>query len=112
MRVDGKDVVVTMRTPGDDLDLAAGFLLTEGWIRTAEDIGTLAYCPDEDDPDRRNLVEARLVRSYRTSGPDRYSWANSSCGLCESRPSMASVKSSKSTIRSTKNVASGRPAPR
>ena len=82
LRVDGKDVVVTMRTPGDDLDLAAGFLLTEGWIRTVEDIGTLAYCPDEDDPDRRNLVEARLVRSYRTSGPDRYSWANSSCGLC------------------------------
>ena len=55
MRVDGQDVVVTMRTPGDDLDLAAGFLLTEGWIRTIEDIETLAYCPDEDDPDRRNF---------------------------------------------------------
>ncbi len=82
LRVDGQDVVVTMRTPGDDLDLAAGFLLTEGWIRKIEDIGTLAYCPDEDEPDRRNIVEARLVRSYRTSGPDRYSWASSSCGLC------------------------------
>ena len=50
IRIGGERFVVTMRTPGDDLDLAAGFLLTEGWIDSFEEIGTLAYCPDEKDP--------------------------------------------------------------
>src|SRR5574342_25063 len=46
-RVDGepreKSISVTMRTPGDDLDLAAGFLFTEGLIRSADDIDSLRH---------------------------------------------------------------------
>ena len=85
IRVDGECAVVTMRTPGDDMDLAAGFLLTEGWIDDAPDIGTMAYCADEDEVSRRNIVEVKLVGPKRGSTPSRASrttWANSGCGLC------------------------------
>ena len=82
LRVNGESLVVTMRTPGDDLDLAAGFMLTEGWIDSLAGIGTLAYCSDEEHPDLRNIVEVQLLDSSRTVGVDRSTWASSSCGLC------------------------------
>lgn len=83
IRVDGESMVVTMRTPGDDFDLAAGFLLTEGWIRDAGDIGTLAYCPDERDPTLRNRVEVRRAgRDLPPVRAERRMWVSSSCGLC------------------------------
>jgi FdhD protein len=85
LRIGGESFVVTMRTPGDDLDLAAGFLLTEGWIERSEDIGTLAYCPDEKDPTLKNIVDVRLVDGKMpddTARSARSTWANSSCGLC------------------------------
>jgi FdhD protein len=40
-----KSISVTMRTPGDDFDLAAGFLMTEGVVHDANDIETIAYAP-------------------------------------------------------------------
>ena len=46
IRVDGAPVVVTMRTPGDDLDLAMGFLLTEGLLPGPDAIGTAVHCTD------------------------------------------------------------------
>lgn len=85
IRVDGECAVVTMRTPGDDMDLAAGFLLTEGWIDGAADIGTMAYCADEDEASRRNIVEVKLAGRKRGNAPSRAArttWANSGCGLC------------------------------
>ncbi len=85
IRIDGESWVVTMRTPGDDLDLAAGFLLTEGLIERVEDIGTLAYCADDKDPDLRNIVDAKLDDGRAQAmkeRPARTVWANSSCGLC------------------------------
>ena len=85
IRIGGESIVVTMRAPGDDLDLAAGFLLTEGWIDAVEDIGTLAYCPDEKDPSLRNIVDAQLVNGKMPDASTRAAratWANSSCGLC------------------------------
>jgi FdhD protein len=85
IRIAGECAVVTMRTPGDDMDLAAGFLLTEGWIGSAGDIGTMAYCADEDEASRRNIVEVTLVGEKRGSAPSRAArttWANSGCGLC------------------------------
>ena len=44
IRVDGEPLAVTMRTPGADMDLAAGFLVTEGGIRHPDDLVTMRYC--------------------------------------------------------------------
>jgi FdhD protein len=82
IRVNGESVSVSMRTPGDDFDLAVGFLWTEGMIQSREEIGTIAYCPDEDQPDLRNVVNVVLVDTQRKIESSRRFWSNSSCGLC------------------------------
>ena len=82
IRVNGDSLSVTMRTPGDDFDLAVGLLRTEGIIRTREEIGTIAYCPDEDQPELKNIVNVVLVDQRRKIESSRRFWSNSSCGLC------------------------------
>jgi FdhD protein len=82
VRVNGESFSVTMRTPGDDFDLAIGLLWTEGIIRSREEIGTMAYCPDEEQPDLRNIVNVVLVDVQRKFESSRRLWSNSSCGLC------------------------------
>jgi FdhD protein len=47
IRVNDRPLAVTMRTPGDDIDLAAGFLATEGLARSAADIASIRICRDE-----------------------------------------------------------------
>ncbi|HEV3341108.1 MAG TPA: formate dehydrogenase accessory sulfurtransferase FdhD, partial [Pirellulales bacterium] len=79
-------IAVTMRTPGHDVDLAAGFLFTEGIINGAEDIEDL----------RRtgfNAVEARLQPGVNpdVTRLDRHSFVSSSCGACGKR-SIAAVR--------------------
>jgi FdhD protein len=82
IRVNGSSLSVTMRTPGDDFDLAAGLLWTEGIIRGRDEIGTMAYCPDEEHPELKNIVNVVLVDSQRKIETSRRLWSNSSCGLC------------------------------
>src|SRR3989454_3859190 len=82
VRVNGESVSVTMRTPGDDFDLAVGLLWTEGIIRSVDEIGTIAYCPDEEQPDLKNVVNVGLVDGNRKLESSRRLWSNSSCGLC------------------------------
>src|SRR5207253_5747885 len=73
---------VTMRTPGDDFDLATGMLWTEGVIQSRDEIGTIAYCPDEEYPDLKNVINVSLLDTSRKWESSRHLWANSSCGLC------------------------------
>jgi len=82
IRVNGESVTVTMRTPGDDFDLAIGLLWTEQLIQSRDEIGTIAYCPDEDQPELKNIVNVVLVDSSRRLESSRRLWSNSGCGLC------------------------------
>jgi FdhD protein len=82
VRVNGESITVTMRTPGDDFDLAVGLLWTESIIRSRDEIGTIAYCPDEEQPELKNVVNVGLVDSKRKIESSRRLWSNSSCGLC------------------------------
>jgi FdhD protein len=75
-------VAVTMRTPGGDFELAAGFLFTEGLIG-AQDLRRVAYCDDLDDEDQRyNVVTVTLRRPFDASALTRNFAATSSCGIC------------------------------
>ncbi len=78
IRVEGVPTAITMRTPGDDLDLAAGFLWTEGVIDGLDDIRGLAMVGE-------NTVDVRLsdgVPAARARSADRAFYATSSCGIC------------------------------
>jgi FdhD protein len=87
IRVAGPDgvtqqVAVTMRTPGGDFELAAGFLFTEGLIGPA-DIQRVAYCDDLDDEEQQfNVVTVTLSRPFDAEQLRRNFYATSSCGVC------------------------------
>ncbi len=83
IRVDGTALAVTMRTPGNDFELAAGFLLTEGIVERAEQIRTLRYCVGEDEAQEFNVLNADLAGDApgRAAG-ERSFVTTSSCGLC------------------------------
>src|SRR6266436_5126575 len=76
IRVNGASLTVTMRTPGDDFDLTIGLLWTEGIIRSGDEIGTIAYCPDEDQPELKNVVNVGLVDVNRKLESSRRLWSN------------------------------------
>jgi FdhD protein len=83
IRLENRPFTVTMRTPGDDLDLARGLLLTEGVIRSEADIGRIRHCDDATE-DAANIV-AVLLRENVPALPwgwQRELMAGVSCGLC------------------------------
>ena len=83
IRVGGRSLAVTMRTPGNDFELAAGFLVSEGLIAGAADVARISYCPGPDVQEYNVLDVAlapgvapppeRAVRPFVTT---------SACGLC------------------------------
>jgi FdhD protein len=77
-------LAVTMRTPGDDLDLAIGFLLTEGIIGSAEDVHTAQLCAGDDAPNTYNVVDVVLSPGVAPpqTDPTRNFYTTSSCGIC------------------------------
>jgi FdhD protein len=79
-------VAVTMRTPGADFELAAGFLYGEGIVSSPEDIRRISYCVDADiDAEQQyNIVnvELRGGRSYDLKPLERHFYTTSACGVC------------------------------
>src|SRR5207249_6829764 len=76
-------VAVTMRTPGHDFELAAGFLATEGIIAARDDVVSVRYCElPADEPQLYNVVSVALARPFDPSRLERHFYANSSCGIC------------------------------
>jgi FdhD protein len=79
---DAAPLVVTMRTPGNDFDLAVGFCITEGVIDSAAEVATVAYCLPDDGVQQYNIVTVRLRRPVDLVAHQRGFAANASCGLC------------------------------
>ena len=77
-------VSVTMRTPGNDFELAAGFLFTEGILASPEDIAEIQYATDLPDDQRGNVVNVVLAPSvfFDPTGLQRNFYTTSSCGVC------------------------------
>jgi FdhD protein len=73
-------VAVTMRTPGHDFELAAGFLVTEGVVEAA-DIATVAYCEDPG-VQHFNVVTVRTRTPFQIGSAERNFFTTSSCGIC------------------------------
>jgi len=84
IRVGKYPLTVTMRTPGHDLELAAGFLYTEGLIQRRKQILKLEHAVGEDERDRGNVVQVELEdeASLNLDHTRRNFFAASSCGIC------------------------------
>jgi FdhD protein len=77
-------LAVTMRTPGDDLDLAIGFLVTEGIIASTDDVMTAQLCAGAETPNTYNVVDVGLAPGVAPpeTDPARHFYTTSSCGVC------------------------------
>jgi FdhD protein len=83
IRVNGTPLTVTMRTPGDDFDLAVGFLVGEGILRSADAVREIRYCAGATDEgiNTYNVVDLALSGEVQVSS-DRNFYMTSSCGVC------------------------------
>ena len=83
-------VAVTMRTPGHDFELAAGFLYTEGIVSAQADVRTVRYCDVPREEQQYNVVTVDLRRPYDPELLQRNFYTTSSCGVC-GRASLDSI---------------------
>jgi FdhD protein len=88
IRVSDEPVTTTMRTPGDDFDLAIGHLLTEAMLHSAGEVGTLMHCTDLDEAGSPtfNVVDVTLAPGAELHRParERSESGTSACGVCGS----------------------------
>jgi FdhD protein len=88
IRVDGAALTMTMRTPGDDIELAAGFLVSEGVIRSARDVTEIKLCDGTscghgDHDGMGNIADVTLAAGVTvTPGARRNFLTTSACGIC------------------------------
>lgn len=77
-------LAVTMRTPGNDLDLALGFLFTEGIVQDQRDVITAQLCAGSNEPNTYNVVDVTLADHVPApvTDPSRNFYTTSSCGVC------------------------------
>jgi FdhD protein len=97
IRVNGRPLTVTMRTPGGDFDLAIGFLVSEGVVHSAEDVASVRYCAGAtaDGGNTYNVVDVGLAAHVPPpdASLERSFYTTSSCGLC-GKASLEAVRTS------------------
>lgn len=95
IRVGGRPLTVTMRTPGHDVELAVGFLLSEGVIGEGADVTAARYCAGaaDDGQNTYNVLDVALAPGVPAPDPSlaRAFYTSSACGLC-GRTSIDSVR--------------------
>ncbi|MEW2360098.1 formate dehydrogenase accessory sulfurtransferase FdhD [Spirillospora sp. NPDC029432] len=81
IRVAGRPLTITMRTPGDDFDLVAGFLAAEGIIGRSDDLVAMRYCADTTE---QNTLDVALAEGVELPGDlmARAFTTTSACGVC------------------------------
>lgn len=87
IRVHGETLATTLRTPGDDEELALGFLLSEGLIRGASDVGTLSVCGRPGEPGYGNVIDVAPASGHTIdvdtlSRARRGTLTTAACGIC------------------------------
>lgn len=84
IRVFGRSLAVTMRTPGNDVELAAGFLVSEGVIHRSEHFMNAIHCASDGEPNTYNVLDITLAPGVDPPDPslERSFYTTSSCGLC------------------------------
>jgi FdhD protein len=105
LRVEGRTLAIIMRTPGADRELAAGFLLSEGVIRTAKDLFDLTPCVATAGPGAGNVLDAALARPeiFDPAKFSRHVFTSSSCGIC-GKTSIDSVMQRRRPLRDPMRV--------
>ena len=84
IRLGDDPIAVVMRTPGHDMELAVGFLFSEGILRSPEQVLSVAYCSDVTPEASGNVVRVLAAGADRhaAEAARRQVYASSSCGLC------------------------------
>ncbi|TDI45062.1 MAG: formate dehydrogenase accessory sulfurtransferase FdhD [Acidobacteria bacterium] len=84
IRLDGKSVAVVMRSPGNDEELAVGFLYTEAILKSRDELGGVELKQDPKNPELANVVEVTSAKGIdlEKRGWQRNFVSASSCGLC------------------------------
>jgi FdhD protein len=90
IRVSGDTVAITMRTPGQDRELAVGFLFSEGILRSVEDLGGVTYCGRPGEEGWGNIIEVTpapglVLEVERVSAARRGTLTTAACGVCGRR---------------------------
>ncbi|MEI8106433.1 MAG: formate dehydrogenase accessory sulfurtransferase FdhD [Verrucomicrobiota bacterium] len=94
IRVEGQSIAVVMRTPGHDRELAAGFLLSEGVIKSSRDIFDLSTCVPQTKEGPSQAVDVALThpQSFHPEKLSRHLFTSSSCGICSQTSIKATIK--------------------
>ncbi len=82
---DPEPLAVTLRTPGDDFDLAVGMLVAEGVVRDADDVAGIEYCVGPSGTQEFNIVTVRTTQPVGGRLRERTLVAHAGCGLCGTR---------------------------
>ena len=111
IRLHDRPFAVVMRTPGEDRHLTAGFLLAEGVIAHADDLGAVEHCRHPDHPNVHNVVNVFFLGRAATRVPEmlegrRNVLSTSSCGIC-GRVTIESLQTRASPLQMSETISRG-----